>query len=105
MHLKPHYDGWTVKLPNVHGGYEDIGDLNAPATVDRLVAVKTFVYEADAGPVSVRLERKRRGSEIGYWVAYKRHAGKLHKTYVCEAYALDAFNIDYAAVRLFRSAI
>ena len=102
MRLKPVYDGYTVKLPNGASELEEIGDLHSFACVRRLVELKAFLYEEGTGTVSVRLERKRRGSETGYWVAYKRHAGKLHKTYICEAYALDPYNLDDAARRLLR---
>jgi hypothetical protein len=100
MRLKPLYDGYTVKLPNGDGQLEDIGSLSNSASVARLVGIKAFLYEEEAGQISVRLERKGRGSEAGYWVAYKRHEGKLRKTYICEAYALDPYNLDQAAQRL-----
>jgi hypothetical protein len=100
MRLKPLYDGSTVKLPNSTGQLEDIGSLSSSASVARLVGVQAFIYEEEAGQISVRLERKGRGSEAGYWVAYKRHKGKLRKTYICEAYALDPHNLDQAAQRL-----
>ena len=100
MRLKPLYDGYTVKLPNGTGGLEEIGDLHSFTCVSRLVEVKAFIYDEGTGQVSVRLERKGRGSEVGYWVAYKRHGGKLRKTYICEAYALDPYNVDDAARRL-----
>lgn len=102
MRLKPLYDGYTVKLPNGAGQLEDIGSLSHSATVARLVDVKAFLYEEEGGQISVRLERKGRGSEVGYWVAYKRRAGKLRKTYICEAYALDPHQLDEAAQRLLR---
>ena len=100
MRLKPIYDGYTVKLPNGADQLEDIGCLHKYETVKRLIAVKTFIYVEDNGQISVRLERKTRGSEIGYWVAYRRHDGRLRKTYVCEAYALDPYNLFDAAKRL-----
>ncbi len=100
MRLKPLYDGCTIKLPNSDGHLEDIGSLSNSAAVARLVDVKAFLYEAQDGQISIRLERKGRGSEVGYWVAYKRRAGKLSKTYICEAYALDPYNLDEAAHRL-----
>lgn len=100
MRAKPLYDGYTVKLPNAAGEMEEIGDLNLPHSVDRLIAVKAFVYEDDGGSISIRLERKDRGSEVGYWVAYKRQNGKLRKTYICEAYALHPWYLDMAAKRL-----
>jgi len=100
MRLKPLYNGYTVKLPNSDGHLEDIGSLSNAATVARLVDVKAFLYEEEGGQISVRLERKGRGSAVGYWVAYKRRAGKLSKTYICEAYALDPYNLDEAAQHL-----
>lgn len=105
MRLKPVYDGRIVriprKLPNGTGDLEDVGGLSSSAVVSRLIELGAFVYVADSGQVNVRLETKRRGSEAVYWVAYKRHAGKLHKVYICEASALDPYNLDSAAVRLF----
>ena len=101
MRTKPLYDGYTVKLPNVSGEMEDIGCLLLASSVDRLVGEKAFVYADEAGNISVRLERKGRGSEEGYWVAYKRLEGRLRKTYICEAYAIDPYNLDRAARRLF----
>jgi hypothetical protein len=79
---------------------EDIGDLNLPSSVDRLVAVKAFIYGDEGRQITVRLERKGRGSEAGYWVGYKRQAGRLRKTYICEAYALHPWTLDSAAKRL-----
>jgi hypothetical protein len=100
MRAKPLYDGYTVKLPNEAGEMEDIGDLHLPATVDRLIAVKAFLYEDQGRQISVRLERKCRGSDVGYWVGYKRQGGRLRKTYICEAYALHPWTLDSAAKRL-----
>jgi hypothetical protein len=100
MRAKALYDGYTIKLPNVAGEMEDIGDLDLPNSVARLIAVKAFIYDEGSGRVSVRLERKGRGSEEGYWVAYKRTGGKLRKTYICEAYALHPWTLDIAAKRL-----
>ena len=100
MRVKPLYDGYTVKLPNAAGEMEDLGSLHLSKSVDRLIAVRAFIYQAEEGPVSVRLEQKGRGSDVGYWVAYKRQGGKLRKTYICEAYALDPWNLDRAAKRL-----
>ena len=74
--------------------------MHLSATVDRLIAVKAFLYEDEGRQISVRLERKVRGSDVGYWVAYKRQSGRLRKTYICEAYALDPWNLDIAAKRL-----
>lgn len=105
MRLKPLYDGYTVKLPNGEGQLEDIGSLSRSASVARLVGVQGFTYEEEAGQISVRLERKGRGSKAGYWVAYKRHEGKLRKTYICEAYALEPHNLDQAAQRLLTDAM
>ena len=100
MRLKPVYDGYTVKLPNTATEMEDIGCLTLPRNVARLIALRAFIYQEEAGQISVRLERKTRGSALGYWVAYKRMAGKLRKTYVCEAEELDPYNLDDAALRL-----
>ena len=100
MHAKPTYDGYNVKLPNALGGMEDVGSLLKAKSVDLLIAAKAFIYIDDKGRISVRLERKRRGSDVGYWVAYKRCGGKLRKAYVSEAYSLDPDNLDQAARRL-----
>jgi hypothetical protein len=100
MRAKPTYDGHSVKLPNASGEMEDIGSLHRAKSVDLLIAVKAFIYVEENGQISVRLERKRRGSDVGYWVAYKRCGGKLRKAYVSEAYALDPYNLDEAARRL-----
>lgn len=100
MRAKPLYDGYTVKLPNASGEMEDIGSLTLPESVESLIALKAFLYEDEGRQISVRLERKRRGSEVGYWVAYKREHGRLRKTYICEAYLLDPWNLDMAARRL-----
>lgn len=100
MRLKPRYDGYTVKLPNASGEMEEIGCLTRPSSVERLIALGAFIYEEGGGEVSVRLERKGRGSDLGYWVAYKRTNGKLRKAYISEAYALDPYNLDTAARRL-----
>ena len=100
MRAKPTYDGHSVKLPNTSGEMEDIGSLHRAKSVDRLIAVKAFIYTEENGQISVRLERKHRGSNVGYWVAYKRCGGKLRKVYVSEAYALDPYNLDDAARRL-----
>ena len=100
MRNKPFYDGYTLKLPNSDGEIDDVGHLTAGRNLLRLVNLKAFVYEAEEGQVSVRLERKTRGSSLGYWVAYKRIRGKLQKRYVCEAYALEPYVLDRAACYL-----
>jgi len=100
MRRKAFYDGCRVQLPNSVGEMDDLGSLLSGSTLGALVAAKSFVYAAEAGAVSVRLERKERGSATGYWMAYKRQGGKLRKTYICEAYALDPHNLDEAAQRL-----
>ena len=100
MRPKPVYDGYTLKLPNAAGELEDVGCITCPSNAGRLVELKAFLYKDDEGLVSVRLERKQRGSTCGYWVAYKRRNGKLHKAYVCEAYLLDPYNLDIAAARV-----
>lgn len=100
MRLKPVYDGYSVKLPNGHGGLDDIGGLSSAASVQRLVEVKAFVYQDGTEQINVRLEQKGRGSSVGYWMAYKRCGGKLRKAYVSEAFALDPHNLDAAAKRL-----
>jgi len=100
MKAKPFYDGYTLKLPNSAGEMEDVGHLTARGNLMHLLQVKAFRYEAELGQVSVRLERKARGSSMGYWVAYKRIRGKLRKRYICEAYALDPYVLDRAACYL-----
>ena len=100
MRKKPLYDGYTVQLPNEAGELEAIGCLTLSRSVERLIAVKAFVYRDALGQISVRLECKGRGSSLGYWVGYKRIDGRLRKTYICEAYALDPYNLGYAARRL-----
>ena len=97
MRNKPSYDGYTLKLPNSDGEMEDVGSLTAGPNLLRLLSLKAFVYEAETGRVSVRLERKARGSSQGYWVAYRRIRGKLQKRYICEAYALEPYVLDWAA--------
>lgn len=100
MKRKAVYDGVGVKLPNAQGEMQDLGGLLCRGTLKALVGAKAFLYAGEGGVVSVRLERKERGSETGYWMAYKRQDGKLRKTYICEAYALDPHNLDEAAQRL-----
>lgn len=100
MVLKAVYDGYTVKLPNASGELEDVGPLMSGKALAGLVRVKAFVYEAEEGRISVRLETKQRGSSAGYWFAYKRWRGKLLKMYLCEAYALDPWLLDRVARRL-----
>lgn len=97
------YDGYVVKLPNSHGEMEEIGGLHAFGTVDRLVTAAAFVYTTEIGSVGVRLESKARGPLMGYWSAYKRIGGRLRKTYVAAAFALDPYNLEEAAQRLLAS--
>ena len=97
---KPLYDGRSVKLPNGSGEMEDCGGLAQGRNIRRLITCRAFLYEDERGPISVRLERKARGSDTGYWVAYKRQNGRLRKTYICEAWALDPYNLDEAYQRL-----
>ncbi len=97
------YDGSTVQLPNGLGGMEQIGGLHDLATVCRLVTLGAFIYVTETGNVSVRLESKARGPLRGYWSAYKRIGGKLHKTYVAAAFALDPYNLEDASQRLLSS--
>ena len=100
MRTKALYDGYTVKLPNGAGEMEDLGPLMSGRALTGLVRFKAFVYEAEEGRISVRLETKQRGSSAGYWFAYKRFRGKLLKLYLCEAYALDPYVLDKVARRL-----
>jgi hypothetical protein len=100
MGQKAVYDGYTVKLPNGVGEMEDLGSLMSGPALTGLVRVRAFIYEAEEGRISVRLESKMRGSSAGYWFAYKRLGGKLRKMYLCEAYALDPWLLDRVARRL-----
>jgi len=100
MGPKAIYDGYTVKLPNASGELEDVGPLMSGRAIVGLVGAKAFLYEAEEGRISVRLECKARGSLAGYWFAYKRLRGKLMKMYLCEAYALDPWLLDRVARRL-----
>jgi hypothetical protein len=100
MGAKAIYDGYTVKLPNASGEMEDVGSLLSGRAIVGLVEAKAFLYEAEEGRISVRLESKARGSLAGYWFAYKRLGGKLQKRYLCEAYALDPWLLDRVARRL-----
>ena len=97
------YDGSVVKLPNSQGEWEEIGGLCASQTLPRLLQAGAFVYTTEGGCVSVRLESKARGPLQGYWSAYKRIGGRLHKTYVAAAFALDPYNLEEAAQRLLAS--
>lgn len=97
MRGKAFYDGYTVKLPNASGEMEDCGPLMSARALAGLIAVKAFIYEAEEGTISVRLETKARGSDLGYWFAYKRVRGKLQKMYLCEAYALNPWLLDRVA--------
>jgi hypothetical protein len=100
MREKALYDGYSVQLPNGAGEIEDLGPLMSGRALAGLIRVQAFVYEAETGRISVRLERKARGSSAGYWFAYKRLGGKLLKMYLCEAYALDPYLLDRVARRL-----
>ena len=100
MRAKAVYDGYSVKLPNSAGETEDLGGLFSVRAVSALVRVCAFVYLCEEGSMSVRLERKARGSSEGYWCAYKRLGGKLFKRYLCEAYALDPYILDTVAREL-----
>ena len=100
MRARAYYDGYSVKLPNSAGEMQEAGSLLDHRIVVCLIACGALRYEEELGAISVRLERKARGSSEGYWVAYKRADAKLHKTYVCEADALDPYNLDCAYQRL-----
>jgi hypothetical protein len=101
---KASYDGFVVKLPNSQGDLEEIGGLHASCVLTRLITAGAFVYTTEGGGVSVRLESKTRGPLQGYWSAYKRIGGKLHKTYIAAAFALDPYNLEEAAQRLLATA-
>ena len=78
---------------------ENIGSLAVGQAICGLVGAKAFLYEAEEGRISVRLETKKRGSSSGYWFAYKRYRGKLLKMYLCEAYAwIPGFWIGWRVV-------
>jgi hypothetical protein len=100
MPIKPYYDDYWVYLPTADGAFACAGDLDDGPVRDALIAAGSFLYKAENGVIHVRLERKVRGSADGYWVAYKRRSGRLHKTYLCEASALDPYNLYAAARRL-----
>lgn len=100
MGKKAVYDGTTVKLPNGAGEMQEQGSLLSGPALRALVQARAFIYEAEAGRISVRLESKARGSSAGYWFAYKRLRGRLLKMYLCEAYALNPVLLDRVARRL-----
>jgi hypothetical protein len=104
MAMKAIYDGYVVKLPNAMGELEEVGSLLSGKALAGLVGAKAFVYEAEEGRISVRLEPKQRGGSVGYWFAYKRGKGKLLKRYLCPAYALDPWLLDRVARRLLEAA-
>lgn len=44
--------------------------------------------------LSFRLERVKRGSELGYWYAYRRIHGRLFKRYCCEGSDISPAQIE-----------
>jgi LuxR family maltose regulon positive regulatory protein len=57
----------------------------------------TFYYETPAGSFTGRCERRGAGR---YWYAYRRHRGKLYKTYLGQAAAFTIARLDEVAQQL-----
>ena len=58
-------------------------------------ANRSFSFEGSAGTLTARKER--RGAGDGYWTAYRKRNGKLHKTYLGKAERVTQHRLDEAA--------
>jgi LuxR family maltose regulon positive regulatory protein len=63
-----------------------------------LSTASTFYYESRHGTFTAHRERRQRGGL--YWIAYRRHAGVLRRSYLGQANALTVECLDNAAVIL-----
>ena len=62
--------------------------------------VRSFAFRDAAGSFTARKERKQHGD--GYWVAYRKLAGKLHRVYLGKSNELNLERLHQAAVTLAR---
>jgi LuxR family transcriptional regulator, maltose regulon positive regulatory protein len=60
--------------------------------------IKSFAFQGTTGKFTARLERKQHGS--GYWVAYRKLKGKLHKVYLGKTEELTLEHLTHAAETL-----
>ena len=58
-------------------------------------ANRSFSFEGSAGTLTSRKER--RGASDGYWTAYRKRNGKLHKVYLGKAEKVTLHRLDEAA--------
>lgn len=75
---------YTVCWSPERGEYLITGSqLAAPdhLTLAWLETHRAFAFHGHNGQINLLKERRRRGSE-GYWYAYRRHRGKIHKRYI-----------------------
>ena len=72
LHLREPWEGSTVAV----GSASWIAWLADPAT-------RSFSFRSPRGAYTARKERRTRGGE--YWTAYRRHSGRLRKTYLGKA--------------------
>jgi LuxR family transcriptional regulator, maltose regulon positive regulatory protein len=56
--------------------------------------IQSFAFQGTTGKFTARLERKQHGS--GYWVAYRKLKGKLHKLYLGKTEELTLEQLNHA---------
>jgi len=72
--------------------------LGSPAWLAWLAGGMTFYYDSPLGTFTARCEPRQRGG--GYWVAYRRHAGRLYRVHLGKADHLTRERLDAAALAL-----
>jgi LuxR family transcriptional regulator, maltose regulon positive regulatory protein len=60
--------------------------------------IRLFAFQGTTGKFTARLERKQHGS--GYWIAYRKLKGKLHKVYLGKTEELTLEQLSHAAEKL-----
>lgn len=77
--------------------------LDSSAWFAWLTSATSFYYESSSGIFSAHHELRSRGGH--YWIAYRRHAGRLHRLHLGKANQLTRERLEQAALALNPSAI
>jgi LuxR family maltose regulon positive regulatory protein len=98
----------TRRIPQVANGVLHVLDpsggpeiaVASPSWVAWLTdpATRSFSFQSRSGRYTARKEHRSRGGE--YWVAYRKQAGKLHKTYLGKAEDLTLARLEDVAAAL-----
>jgi len=72
--------------------------VGSPAWFTWLDSASTFYYESRLGTFTAHRERRQRGGS--YWVAYRRLAGRLHRSHLGKPHQLTSQLLEATALAL-----